>query len=320
MESNESLAPYASLSDYGDLFTQPTGPPRRGCEAGDVRVPPRHAGLVEDPTSGPAAAAPVTGQGAGAGTGQIARRSDGQNTHAVGAAIDRLIDGIDSLSRGAIDARRQDEVAALRALRDRTLALRQLVEHLLPGDASHRDTLQTGHRPVDMGSMLHRAIRTCAPTAATRAIRPQLQVPDDVPLVQADPHRIEQLVTSLTTCLIQSSGEGSTVRLGIDLCAGHLDTWIRTDGLLPEARWIDRLVMQTVGTAAHDHDGCCCGAHGDCGQPADEHDPPTAITGWPAVETAIELARELAAQQAGRLVAERPDDGACVLHIELPLP
>jgi signal transduction histidine kinase len=116
---------------------------------------------------------------------------------------------LDDAVAGNAAARRQ--VAMLRRAGER---MNRLIQDLLDIKRIESGRLAVEPRPVPARALLAEAADMLRPLAASNAIALELEGPAELPLVVADPHRVQQVLSNLVGNAIKFTPRGGRVTLG----------------------------------------------------------------------------------------------------------
>jgi signal transduction histidine kinase len=146
---------------------------------------------------------------------------------------------------------------------------------------------------VDLGGQLEQELEIVRPRAGTRGLSLQMNVPDDIPPVAADPERLHQILDNLLDNAIKYAPEDSTVNAFARLSGAAVET----------------VVSNPVGLHRPDPDRMF-----DRFYRAD----PSRSAAAGGVGLGLAISRELAAAMKGRLWADFDDAGKLRVHLQLP--
>ena len=146
---------------------------------------------------------------------------------------------------------------------------------------------------VDLGGQLQQELEMVRPRAASRGLTLDLNVPDDIPPVAADPERLHQILDNLLDNAIKYAPQDSVVHAAARLSGGAVET----------------VVSNPAGPHRPDPDRMF-----DRFYRAD----PSRSAAAGGVGLGLSISRELAAAMKGRLWADFDDAGNLRVHLTLP--
>ena len=146
---------------------------------------------------------------------------------------------------------------------------------------------------VDLGGQLEQELEIVRPRATSRALTLDLNVPDDIPPVAADPERLHQILDNLLDNAVKYAPDGSSVHAVARLSGGSVET----------------IVSNPAGPHRPDPDRMF-----DRFYRAD----PSRSSAAGGVGLGLSISRELAAVMRGRLWADFDDAGNLRVHLTLP--
>jgi len=104
---------------------------------------------------------------------------------------------------------------AAETLKRNALSQSQLVRDLLDLSRLHMGKLALNREPVALTTIINNAVETVRAESAAKEIQIDLQVPDEVMFVDADPLRMEQIVWNLLNNAVKFTPSGGTVTVGL---------------------------------------------------------------------------------------------------------
>jgi two-component system, NarL family, sensor histidine kinase BarA len=91
----------------------------------------------------------------------------------------------------------------------------QLISSLLDLNKLERGQLMISPEYIDPRAVIAEVRETCLPDAEKRRIKLEMAWNDEVPIVQADPVRLRQILINLTSNAIKFTSDNGQVRLGV---------------------------------------------------------------------------------------------------------
>ncbi|HEX8846570.1 MAG TPA: GAF domain-containing protein [Pyrinomonadaceae bacterium] len=214
---------------------------------------------------------------------------------------------VDLLSENAaLDA--DEELAdGIEVIKNSASSLTQLISDLLDLSRIQRRVLRLDRKPSDINLAILDAAQVVRPTALARRLDLKLELDDGLPLINVDPHRIQQIVWNLLNNAVKFTPEGGrvTVRSRLIDSAGIM---LEEDEAEP-VRWIAIEVEDTgegisqeflpfVWDRFRQADGSSTRKHGGLG-------------------IGLALVKELAEAHGGQVSAE--SDGGAIFTVRLPV-
>jgi K+-sensing histidine kinase KdpD len=93
------------------------------------------------------------------------------------------------------------------------LSLQNLIDNLLEGASIEAGRFQVRPRPTELAEVIHETARVMQPLLEKNQQRLQIDLPADLPLVQADPRRTGQVLVNLLANAIKWGPRGSDIFL-----------------------------------------------------------------------------------------------------------
>lgn len=121
-------------------------------------------------------------------------------------ASELLNDGIPS----PMDA---EQLEILQIIRSNARRLGDLINDLLDTAKLEAGRLDIQAEPTDLADTIRRLVRSAAPLATQKRLRVTMKAEPDVPLVNADPVRLEQIVMNLLSNAVKFTPEGGQISL-----------------------------------------------------------------------------------------------------------
>jgi PAS domain S-box-containing protein len=155
----------------------------------------------------------------------------------------------DTQSRQALDA--LDRTAKAQAV---------LLDDLLDMSRIVRGTLPLELRPTDLRDVLKGAMETVQPAIISKHIDCRVEMPPDIPLVQADPARLRQVLWNLLSNAAKFTEPGGTIRVSFVVDDSHVGVDIVDNG-----RGIDPEALPFIFDRFRQADGSTTRSHGGLG-------------------------------------------------------
>ncbi len=108
------------------------------------------------------------------------------------------------------------QVNAVAALSRNAEALKQIIGDVLDVSRITSGKLRLDVRPVELETIARNALATVQPAADAKRVTVRLSAPADVPLVTADPDRLQQVVWNLLSNAVKFTQSGGDVRVRLD--------------------------------------------------------------------------------------------------------
>jgi PAS domain S-box-containing protein len=155
---------------------------------------------------------------------------------AVAASVELLLDQAPELSTAEV----QELLAALHL---GVLSLQKLIDNLLESASIEAGRFRVHVRPANLGEIIAEAIRTMQPLLDKHGQRLTVELPAAIPVVQADPRRLVQVLVNLLSNA--SNAQRGLADAAIDLSVTVTDGWARISvadrgpGIAPDMRGRD---------------------------------------------------------------------------------
>ncbi len=109
--------------------------------------------------------------------------------------------------------------------------LSRLVDDLLDVSRITSGKISLAVRPVDLGSIAQQALKAVEPLVRTPRHETRLVRPPEAVIVEADPVRLEQIVSNLLTNAVKYTPPGGIITLTVDASDGSARLSVRDNGL-----------------------------------------------------------------------------------------
>jgi signal transduction histidine kinase len=109
--------------------------------------------------------------------------------------------------------------------------LTRLVDNLLNLSRIRAGKLGLSLAPVSFGAIAERSLRNLELQAAEKKITLSSGIEPELPFFQADPDKLQQVLTNLLANAIHYSPQGSSVEIGARLDGARLLAWVRDNGI-----------------------------------------------------------------------------------------
>lgn len=129
---------------------------------------------------------------------------------ALAASIELLLDQLPSLSQAELKE-------LLDSLRLGVLGLQTLIDNLLEGASIEAGRFRVNPHPADLGGIALEVVATLQPLLEKYNQRLQVEIPEGLPQVQADPRRTAQVLVNLISNAIKWGPPGSEISLSLSL-------------------------------------------------------------------------------------------------------
>jgi heavy metal sensor kinase len=112
-----------------------------------------------------------------------------------------------------------------------TVRMTALIENLLMLARADASAVQPELSPVDMTELIHKAEREWTPTAARLDLTFQIQKASCPQKVLGSKEALERLIRMLLDNAFTYTPAGGHIQLGVDRHEGHVELWVRDDGI-----------------------------------------------------------------------------------------
>jgi two-component system phosphate regulon sensor histidine kinase PhoR len=148
--------------------------------------------------------------------------------HELRAPLGAVAQYLDVILSGFTAGQPERERHMLARCRERTESLSQLVRDLLEFSTATR---ARAFAPVDVGLVVRETVEFLAPTAQARGITMSLEMPEFLPLVEADREEMERLATNLLSNAIKYNRDGGSVAVRAAATDGYVVLEVRDTGI-----------------------------------------------------------------------------------------
>lgn len=127
---------------------------------------------------------------------------------ALAASIELLIDQAPSLSAGEVDE-------LLKSLHLGVFSLQTLIDNLLESASIETGRFRVSPRPYDLDTIIQEAVHSMQPLVEKYDQQVILDIPEDLPLVDADPRRVVQVLVNLISNANKYGPEGANIHISV---------------------------------------------------------------------------------------------------------
>jgi signal transduction histidine kinase/HAMP domain-containing protein len=139
------------------------------------------------------------------------------------ASIELLLDNLDSMP----PAQRRELTESLQR---GTLRLTRLIDNLLESVRIESGQLAIRRQSVGLADVIEDARALIGSLLVLRHQRLEVSLPEELPLIEGDAHRLTQVFVNLLANANKFAPEGSTVRIGCEADEGRLAAWVEDEG------------------------------------------------------------------------------------------
>jgi signal transduction histidine kinase len=144
------------------------------------------------------------------------------------ASIELLVEG-----QPTMQPAQQTEL--LRSLERGTLRLTRLIDNLLESVRIEAGQLSIRRQSVDLSEVVEDAQALIGSLLTMRHQQLEVSIPEDLPLIDGDLHRLTQVFVNLLANANKFAPEGSTVRVGARADGDNVMTWVEDEGPGPSS-------------------------------------------------------------------------------------
>jgi signal transduction histidine kinase len=134
-----------------------------------------------------------------------------------------------ALTEGAVHSRDEYERAA-RIINEEADRMRRLVEDLLYLSQIESGQVSMEHRPIDVGTLLYNSLERVSRRAHDGGQILELAAPENLPLVEGDERRLEQVLGNLLDNALRYTPRGGYIRLEARQNAGRVAISVHNSG------------------------------------------------------------------------------------------
>jgi two-component system, OmpR family, phosphate regulon sensor histidine kinase PhoR len=109
--------------------------------------------------------------------------------------------------------------------------LSRMVDNLLDLSRMRAGKLGLTLAPISLGAIAERSVKNLQLQAAEKEISLSCAAAPDLPLLQADPDKLQQVLTNLVANAIHYSPKGASVQVGVRRDGDHLLAWVKDNGI-----------------------------------------------------------------------------------------
>ncbi len=150
------------------------------------------------------------------------------------ASIELLLEGMPTM-------RPEQQQQLVKSLERGTLRLTRLIDNLLESVRIESGQLSIRHQSVELREIIEDAQGLIGSLLELRHQPIELTVPEDLPLIEGDKHRLTQVFVNLLANANKFAPEGSTVRIGARADGATVTAWVEDEGPGPAAADTDTI-------------------------------------------------------------------------------
>lgn len=139
------------------------------------------------------------------------------------ASIELLLDNLDTMAPGQ---RRE----LTESLQRGALRLTRLIDNLLESVRIESGQLAIRRQSVDLAEVIEDARALIGSLLTLRRQRLEVALPQELPLIEGDQHRLTQVFVNLLANANKFAPEGSTVSIGCEVAQDRLAVWVEDEG------------------------------------------------------------------------------------------
>ncbi|MDE2052980.1 MAG: HAMP domain-containing protein, partial [Gammaproteobacteria bacterium] len=139
------------------------------------------------------------------------------------ASIELLLDNLETMA----PAQRRELTESLQR---GALRLTRLIDNLLESVRIESGQLAIRRQSVELAEVIDDAQALIGSLLALRRQRLEVALPDELPLIEGDKHRLTQVFVNLLANANKFAPEGSTIRIGCEPEDGRLAVWVEDEG------------------------------------------------------------------------------------------
>ena len=139
------------------------------------------------------------------------------------ASIELLLDNLETMQ----PAQRRDLTESLQR---GALRLTRLIDNLLESVRIEAGQLAIRRQSVDLAEVIEDARTLIGSLLTLRRQRLEVRLPEELPLIEGDKHRLTQVFVNLLANANKFAPEGSTVRIGCEVDESRLAVWVEDEG------------------------------------------------------------------------------------------
>jgi signal transduction histidine kinase len=142
---------------------------------------------------------------------------------------------IELLREGLASMPREQQRELVMSLERGTQRLTQLIDNLLESVRIESGQLGIRRQSVEIAEVVHEARMLIESLLQQRGQRLDINIPEDLPLVDGDSQRLQQVFVNLIANASKFAPESSTIRIGASTADGRVTSWVEDEGPgLPE--------------------------------------------------------------------------------------
>ena len=120
----------------------------------------------------------------------------------------------------------------------------RLIDDILDINRVKSGAVRLENKFMDIGELIEKVVKSFRPTAGMKSIKIETKLEMDIPKINADPMRMEQILNNLISNAIKYSPEGTDVEVGVKPSHSKIEIWVADQGLGIEESEIKELFKE----------------------------------------------------------------------------
>jgi signal transduction histidine kinase len=137
--------------------------------------------------------------------------------------------------RGYLEALREGVTAptapVITVVYEETMRLSRLVDDLQELTAADAGELKLARRPIVLAQVIKRVLNTCDPQMSAKGLATHVNIAPNVPMMEVDPERVEQILRNLLTNAITHTPPGGTVTVTVRTVGAEAEIRVEDTGV-----------------------------------------------------------------------------------------
>lgn len=106
----------------------------------------------------------------------------------------------------------------------------RLIDDILDINRVKSGSVRLDYKLMDVGELIERIVQSFRTSAGTKNIKLETKMEMDIPKINADPMRLEQILNNLISNAIKFSDEGTDVEIGVKPSHSKIEIWVADHG------------------------------------------------------------------------------------------
>lgn len=160
-------------------------------------------------------------------------------SHELRTPLNAILGYANMIKSGAVAAVNQQR--AVDTIERNARSLARLVEDVLDVSRIVSGKMRLHVQPINIGDVVRHAVEGMLPAAAAKGVRVETTIGDNLPVVQGDADRLQQVAWNLISNAVKFTPRGGRIDVGVRLADSHIEFVVRDTGVGIPLRFVPHL-------------------------------------------------------------------------------